>query len=229
MGNLLLFNKLFAQVRFLIIGVSIFVTALSANANNSLKINIVDVNQKPLENMVVYVEAVDHKITKKNSSTLEVGQKYKSFTPYISVMQLGSDVRFNNKDNITHHIYSPVGDNKFSVKIRSGEQVMKTDFNTVGEVSMGCNIHDWMSGYLLIVDTPLFTKSDKNGDSEIIIDKPGQYKVIVWHPQMDEPNNRIAKTITVNSTMEVSMQLSKPMFDIPTQQNEDDFDFLSDY
>jgi len=53
--------------------------------------------------------------------------------------------------------------------------------------------------------------------------------VIVWHPQMDEPNNRIAKTITVNSTMEVSMQLSKPMFDIPTQQNEDDFDFLSDY
>jgi len=89
MGNLLLFNKLFAQVRFLIIGVSIFVTALSANANNSLKINIVDVNQKPLENMVVYLEAVDHKITKKNSSTLEVGQKYKSFTPYISVMQLG--------------------------------------------------------------------------------------------------------------------------------------------
>ncbi|WP_426359372.1 hypothetical protein ACPUVO_03760 [Pseudocolwellia sp. HL-MZ19] len=224
-----MFNKLFTQIRFLLIGLSFFATAFTANANNSLKINILDVNQKPLENMVVYVEPVDHQITLKNSSTLEVGQKNKSFIPYISVMQLGSDVRFNNQDNITHHIYSPVGDNKFSVKIRSGEQIMKTDFTTVGDVSMGCNIHDWMSGYMLIVDTPFFAKSDENGSSEIIIDKPGQYKVVVWHPQMDETDNRIAKTINVNSATEVSMQLSKPMFDIPTQQNEDDFDFLSDY
>ena len=43
-------------------------------------------------------------------------------------------------------------------------------FNKEAEIAMGCNIHDWMSGYLLIVDTPFFTKSDKNGDSEIIID-----------------------------------------------------------
>jgi len=227
--NILLFNKLFTQIRFLLIGFSIVAIAFTANASNTLKVNIVDINQKPLENMVVYIEAVDHKIALKNPSTLEIGQKHKSFMPYISVMQLGSDVRFNNQDNITHHIYSPVGDNKFSVKIRSGEKIIRSDFQTAGEVSMGCNIHDWMSGYMLIVDTPFFAKSDKNGDSEIIIDKPGQYKVIVWHPQMDETNNRIAKTITINSAMEVSMQLSKPMFDIPTQQNEDDFDFLSDY
>jgi hypothetical protein len=86
-----------------------------------------------------------------------------------------------------------------------------------------------MSGYMLIVDTPFFAKSDKNGNTEININKSGQYKVAVWHPQMKEANNRITKVITVNNAMEVTMQLSKPMDDIPSQKNEDDFDFLSDY
>ncbi len=228
--NKLLFNKLPIQIKFLFISFFIiFAPSFVANATNTLTVNVVDTNQKPLENMVVYVEPIGHKITLKNTNTLEVGQANKAFIPYISVMQLGSKVKFNNQDNITHHIYSPVGDNKFSVKIRSGQEVIKNDFNEAGEVSMGCNIHDWMSGYMLIVDTPFFAKSDKNGNTEMVIDKSGQYKVVVWHPQMTDINNRITKTINLNSAMAVTMQLSKPMDEIPSQQNEDDFDFLSDY
>lgn len=229
LGNIPLLNKLFTQIIPLVIGFCIFAATFTVNANHSLKVNIIDINQKPLENMVVYVEAIDHEITLKNASTLEVGQKDKSFIPYISVMQLGNDVIFNNQDNITHQIYSPVGDNKFSLKIRSGQQVIKNDFSKAGEVSMGCNIHDWMSGYMLIVDTPYYAKSNKIGNTNIIIEQSGLYKVIVWHPQMNETDNRIAKEINVDSSMEITMQLSKPMNEIPSQESEDDFDFLSDY
>lgn len=232
-----MFNKLPIQITFwlmsffLIFSPPFIANAYSDNKSTSktLSIKVLSTNQKPLENIVVYVEPVGHKVDLKNTATLEVGQQNKSFIPYISVMQLGSDVKFNNKDNITHHIYSPVGENKFSVKVRSGQQVIKSDFKQAGEVSMGCNIHDWMSGYMLIVDTPFFAKSDKSGNTEININKSGQYKVIVWHPQMKEANNRVTKIITINNTMEVTMQLSKPMDDIPSQKNEDDFDFLSDY
>jgi plastocyanin len=225
-----LFNKLPLRVRSLSAGLFIFYSlSFFAHADSTLSINVVDINQKPLENMVVFVEPIGHTVTLKNTQTLEVGQQNKSFIPYISVMQLGSNVKFNNQDNITHHIYSPVGDNKFSVKIRSGQQVVKNDFNKAGEVSMGCNIHDWMSGYMLIVDTPFFAKSDKSGNTEMVINKSGQYNVVVWHPQMKETNNRITKTIHITSSMELTMQLSKLMDEIPTQENEDDFDFLSDY
>jgi len=217
------------QIKFLCAGLFLFTYTFIAQANNTLTVKVLDVNQKPLDNMVVYVEPINHEITSKNTKTLEVGQKNKSFIPYISVMQLGSDVSFNNQDNITHQIYSPIGDNKFSLKIRSGQQVIKSDFNNAGEVSMGCNIHDWMSGYMLIVDTPYYAKSDKVGHTKIIIDKPGLYRVIVWHPQMNEVNNRVTQEINVNHSMEVTMQLSKPMSDIPSQESEDDFDFLSDY
>jgi len=211
---------------------SFLANAYSSSKNSSahtLTINVLDVNKKPLENMVVYVEPIGHKVSVKNTKTLEIGQQDKAFVPYISVMQLGNNVEFNNQDNITHHIYSPVGENKFSVKIRSGQKIVKNDFTEAGEVSMGCNIHDWMSGYMLIVDTPFFAKSDKSGHTEIDLDKSGQYKVVVWHPQMQEADNKLSKIINVNNAMEVTMQLSKPMDAIPSQKNEDDFDFLSDY
>lgn len=202
---------------------------MSVTTNKKVTINVLNSKQAPLQNMVVYLEPLEHSVNIKNDVTLEVGQKNKSFIPYISVMQLGSLVKFNNKDNITHHIYSPVGDNKFSVKIRSGQQIIKDTFNQVGEVSMGCNIHDWMSGYMLIVDTPYFAQTDNNGNATLSIEKTGRYNVVVWHPQMNEADNKITKTIHLDAHSKIIMQLSEPMDEIPTQQNEDDFDFLSDY
>jgi plastocyanin len=206
-----------------------FQASAATESPNTLSIKVLDIHNKPLKNMVVFVEPVNHKIDKLNLNTLEIGQSDKSFVPYISVMQLGSDVRFNNKDNITHQIYSPVGKNKFSLKIRSGETFTKSNFEGLGEVSMACNIHDWMSGYLLIVDTPYFSTTDINGNTEIQIDKSGQYKVVVWHPQMNEPENQITQIFNVNASMKINMPLLTPMDEIPTQKNDDDFDFLSDY
>lgn len=216
---------------FLIFSPSFLANAYNSNESTpkTLIVQVLNTDKVPLENMVVYAEPIGHEVTLKNTDTLEVGQQNKSFIPYISVMQLGSDVKFNNKDNITHQIYSPVGKNKFSVKIRSGQQVIKSDFKQAGEVSMGCNIHDWMSGYMLIVDTPFFAKSDKSGNTTINISQSGQYKVVVWHPQIKEAENRITKVVNINSAMQITMQLSQPMDEIPTQKNQDDFDFLSDY
>lgn len=226
---MLLFNKRSLSIKLLLTAFATYIPAFVISAEQALSVNVTSFNNKPIENIVVFIEPIDHEVTLQNLEPLEIGQKNQSFTPYISVMQLGSEVAFNNQDNITHQIYSPVGNNKFSVKIRAGQEVIKNDFNEAGVVSMGCNIHDWMSGYMLIVDTPYFAKTDKMGNTKINIEKAGLYKVNVWHPQMNEVNNTLTKEINVNSLMEVSMQLSKPMQPIPLQENEDDFDFLSDY
>lgn len=205
------------------------VKASESKAKSILSVQVLNVKKKPLKDVVVFVEPVGHSVNRVNTNMLEIGQNNQAFVPYISVMQLGTHVKFNNKDNITHQIYSPVGNNKFSLKVRSGEQSIKSDFNEAGEVSMGCNIHDWMSGYLLIVDTPYFAISNTKGRTEIPIDDPGKYKIVVWHPQIKETNNRMTKLINVDNAMKITMQLPTAMDVIPTQKNDDDFDFLSDY
>jgi uncharacterized GH25 family protein len=94
---------------------------------------------------------------------------------------------------------------------------------------MGCNIHDWMSGYLLVVNTPYFDKTDNTGQVSFNLSKQGKYNIVVWHPQMQSDNNRmmIEKNISDNETF--SFTLNNEMDSIPTQESDDDFEFLSDY
>jgi plastocyanin len=196
---------------------------------DELNINLVDNNNKPLKNMVVYLQPLDEIVLPMSNNVVEIGQLDRSFTPYISVMQLGNEVSFNNQDNITHHIYSPIGENKFSFKLRAGKSQSKQDFQQVGEVAMGCNIHDWMSGYLLIVDTPLFGKTNDKGFISFDISHAGQYEVIVWHPKLDSEQNRIKQLITWQKTQQLTIKIENTISALSVQENDDEFDFLFDY
>jgi plastocyanin len=208
----------------------IILCCLSFNAiAANFSLNLFDVNNTPMQDMVVYLEPIDDIKLEKTTRTIEVGQLGRAFTPYISVMQRGNSVDFRNKDDITHHIYSPVGKNKFSFKIKAGQSQSKNDFEALGEIAMGCNIHDWMSGYLLVVDTPLFAKSDSQGQINLDIQQAGKYKLIIWHPQLDAENNRISREINFPVDNKISMIINNKILRISEQKNEEDFDFLSDY
>ncbi len=133
-----------------------------------------------------------------------------------------------NKDDITHHIYSVGSQNKFSFKVRAGNNT-RVEFDRATEIAMGCNIHDWMSGYLLVLNTPYFEKTNDEGIAYFNIAQLGRYNVVIWHPQMEERNNRMAIEKNINKDIKLSFVLSKAMHNIPLQESDDDFDFLSDY
>jgi len=194
-----------------------------------ITVKVLDKNNKPLADMVVYLESKANLSLPLNENIVEVGQFDRSFTPYVSVMQLGNKVNFKNKDDITHHIYSPIGENKFSYKISAGQSQIKSDFEQAGEVAMGCNIHDWMSGYLLIVDTPIFGKTDKKGQLNLTVQHSGEYQLVVWHPQLDALDNRFYQQVRLSEDKAITVKLDNKILKISEQKNEEDFDFLSDY
>ena len=57
-------------------------------------------------------------------------------------------------------------------------------FDKPGVVKLGCNIHDWMLGYIYVAETPYFGKTA--GDGRVQPDQlpAGRYRVRVWHPRM---------------------------------------------
>lgn len=225
----MLFNygdkKLFANVVKLAVLSCVSVAAMA----ETLTVEVIDSQQQPISDMVVYLEPIGDIILGKTEQVVEVGQLDRAFTPYVSVMQRGNSVRFHNKDDITHHIYSPVGKNKFSFKIKAGESRAKDDFQEVGEVAMGCNIHDWMSGYLLVLDTPLFGKTNKQGRMSFDIEQLGDYTLVAWHPQLDTTDNRVKRTVKINNNNTVTLTVAHKIREISEQKNDEDFDFLSDY
>lgn len=212
----------------LLFGASLLPTASYANSQITIDVSTIDATAAA--DVVVYLEPVDKSVELPLSTKrVEVSQLDRAFNPYVSVVQKGAGVTFTNQDDITHHIYSPVGENKFSFKIKAEQENHVDAFNHVGEVAMGCNIHDWMSGYILVVDTPYFAKTSAEGNvvmSDVIA---GEYLLNVWHPQLQTNNNKQSQRITVSKDLAVSVKLTSVLNDIPVQKGDDDFDFLSDY
>jgi len=184
---------------------------------------------EPLADMVVYLEPLEGQTLSQSSKQVEIGQYQKSFSPYISVSQSNSPVSFVNQDDITHHIYSAGNKNKFAFKIRAGVTNSSIPFNHPAEIAMGCNIHDWMSGYLLVVDTPYFGKTNAQGLITFSLDQSGKYRIVVWHPQMQTATNSMFVDKNIIDASTITLILNESLAKIPKQQSDDDFDFLSDY
>ncbi len=200
---------------------SIFVMA------EPVTITVKDQQGVGIAGIAVYLEWLDGKLPVSSSfSAIDITQKDKGFSPYVSVVQTGTKVTFSNLDDITHHIYSISGTNRFSYTIRAGEKTPNMASIKPGLIAMGCNIHDWMSGYLLVLDTPYFNLTDNSGRAVIDIAHRGTFRVIAWHPQMKE---NLVQEVHLPDKEEITLQLTQLMMKIPSQKSVDDFDFLDGY
>lgn len=194
-----------------------------------LRVTVKDSLGVPISNIAVLVKTANEG-EKKRKETLTVSQKNKAFSPYFTVMQIGQPLEFSNTDDITHHIFSASRVENFSFKIRKGEVNSSVQFKTPISISMGCNIHDWMSGHILVVDTPYFTLTDEKGIAAIQLDTTGVARVEIWHPQMSPVDKNIQKSLLLTTeNISVSITLKNKFGKIPEQTSGDDFDFLDDY
>lgn len=69
-------------------------------------------------------------------------------------------------------------------------------FDKPGVIALGCNIHDWMLAYVLVLQTPYFTTTDSRGTWHVDGLPVGNYEARVWHPlmrqEMDQTTQRLA-------------------------------------
>jgi plastocyanin len=164
------------------------------------------------------------------AQTETVFQKDMAFSPYLSVVQAGQPVQFTNNDDITHHVFSASRDQNFAFKLRKGQSNNSIEFLQPAEISMGCNIHDWMSGHLLVVDTPHFSLTDEQGLSSIDIEEIGEASLRIWHPQMSEKEKKKRVSIVLDGNdLLLELKLEDELGEIPEQSIDDDLDFLDDY
>jgi len=197
---------------------------------NEITVKVVDIDDKPAVGLAIYLLPLDaQQLDFVKPASPVVSQSEKAFLPHISVMEKGMSVNFINEDNITHHIYSVSSKNNFSFRIKKGDSKSVEQLSSIGKVLMGCNIHDWMSGYILVVDTPLYTKTDQLGEAVIDVPVSGRYQLVIWHPQLKEKDNQLSQEITLPGKNDFQVKLNTPIINENKQKNREDFDFLEDY
>lgn len=119
----------------------------------------------------------------------EVAQEGQEFYAFMTIVQEGTKVVFPNRDTVQHHVYSLSKTKKFELPLYNPGQAESIVFETAGQVALGCNIHDWMIAYLVVVPTPWFAKTDIHGAARVTA-PPGRYRVEVWHPRMARAETR---------------------------------------
>ena len=220
-------NNIFSNLAFAVLFIG---GSFSAGANELTVIVLDPLKEKPSD-VIVYVSPLfKGDFNTEPTQPIIMDQIDKKFAPYVTVLQKGQAINFVNKDDITHHIYSVSGDNRFAFKVKAGETHSTDSLNTAEEVAMGCNIHDWMSGYALVVDTPYFAKTDESGQVTFNLPQSGRYQISVWHPQLDVKNNKVMEVHEVaNDKMTITIGLPNKLLPIPEQSGHDEFDFLEEY
>lgn len=160
---------------------------------------LTDKNGQPVQEAVLFATPLNATVPPfKATDSIVVAQENSVFSPYLSVMRAGTAVRFPNRDAHDHHLKSFSPAKTFELRVKGKrEDPVPIVFEKTGEVALVCHFHDWMRGYIYIVDTPFFAKTDTAGIAVLNALPAGKYEVKAWAPNMfGEP---LSQTVQVNA------------------------------
>ncbi len=174
-----------------------------AHAAN-VSVQLQDPAGKPLPEGVVFLESREAKLLAKPIAGAEIAQISKQFTPRVLVVPIGTAVSFPNRDTVRHHVYSFSPNKTFELKLYTGTSPSPVIFDKPGIAILGCNIHDNMAAWVVVVETPFFALSDAKGVTTMRDVPAGNYRLRIWHPGLAVGAPATEQALTV-STADVSM------------------------
>jgi plastocyanin len=170
-----------------------------------------DQQDRPVEGAVVSAVAEDRPVAPPGKPGREVvDQINMEFVPHVKPIVTGTPVYFPNKDDVRHHVYSFSPAKRFELPLYAGTPADPIVFDRAGIVTIGCNIHDWMIGYIYVADTPYLGRTGADGRARLASLPPGRYAVRVWHPRMEssEESTRRAVSLERAPTADVTWQVT---------------------
>ncbi len=178
---------------------------------SDLNVVVVDKDGQPVADVAVFATRTggQNQIESRAGSAV-MDQVDKQFVPHLLVVQTGTSVEFPNSDTVAHHVYSFSYPNKFTLPMYKGTAHPRVTFKHSGVVTLGCNIHDQMLGYILVIDSTIFTKTDSNGRASLSLDKPEDYEIKIWSPRIRDGVELLTRTV-ISSEPAISFQLVKKL------------------
>lgn len=173
----------------------------------TLELRVTDREGKPAADVVVLVEvatarpaalsaeSAPRRAPQEVATILQQGSR---FMPALTVVHVGSSVRFVNHDAYEHHVRSvpsgPLGATPAAqnLELRQGPSgprrkpdsppaLNEERFGTPGPVGLGCHLHSTMRGHIYVAATPWFGKTDDNGLVRIDGIPAGSATLKLWH------------------------------------------------
>lgn len=185
--------------------INCLLSLLFATSVSALEVTVKDQNGKPIKDAVVYL-AQDNSTVKAPTSPILVDQVDKEFIPYMTAIQAGTKINFPNNDKIRHQVYSFSEAKRFEIPLYTGTPSDPILFEKPGVIALGCNIHDWMSAYIFVANSPFFAVTDENGKATIEGLSGNNSAIEAWHPTVKGSASDTRQTVSdTNSSISFTL------------------------
>ena len=172
-----------AHMGAVLLGCAGALLAASAQAAD-VQVQVQDASGRSVADAVVFLESDQARRQVRPVAGLEMAQNHKQFVPQVLIVPVGSEVSFPNRDTVRHHVYSFSPAKKFELKLYTGTPAQPVRFEQSGVVVLGCNIHDQMVGWVLVLDTPYYAQTSANGQVALSAVPAGHYRLRTWHARL---------------------------------------------
>jgi plastocyanin len=173
----------------------------------TLQVQLSDNQGQPLSEAVLWVEPGPPQTA---PAGVHVDQRKRQFVPYILAVQTGTRVSFPNADPINHHVYSFSTAKRFELRLqKSSDAPQQVLFDKPGLVTLGCNIHDWMLGFVLVLDSPWFAQTDAQGLARIDYTPAAGQRLHLWHPRIADAPAQLVRELDGSAAL--TWQLAAPL------------------
>jgi hypothetical protein len=129
------------------------------------------------------------------------------FVPRVQVVPTGQPVDILNNDGILHNIHTyPKANPPFNKAQPKFKKVMTEKFDKPDLIQIKCDVHTWMSGWVVVAGHPYYAVSDAAGAFKIADAPAGTYTVEYWHEKLGKQT----KSVTVPATGSVMADFEYP-------------------
>ena len=188
----------------------------------TVQVTVTGRDGQPLADAVVVIEPASAANARSPAPVQATIQQQKmQFVPAVSVLPVGSRVRFTNLDGWEHHVRGlPAGlaglnaGPKAGFELRlagrtEGKEPQSADvtLDKAGPLALGCHLHGSMRGFIFVADTPWALKTDAAGVATLQDVPEGAARVRVWHADQLVEAPPVAVNITTVTALALPTQV----------------------
>lgn len=135
---------------------------------------------------VVYIEKIEGRQFVAPKEHAKMDQKNLTFIPHVLPILVGTTVDYLNSDEVLHNVFSPEDcAEKLNLGTWPKGQIRSYTFKNPGCVPvMLCNVHPEMEAYVIVLQTPYYSVSAKDGSYELKNVPPGKHQLKIWHEKL---------------------------------------------
>jgi len=161
-----------------------------------------------LKNAVIQIG--DLKQGKSPAKEIELDQLNCEYVPRVVVVPIGATVKIKNSDGILHNVHSVSEKNTpFNRAQPKFMKEIKETFSKPEIVQLRCDVHGWMSGWIVVTEKPFFDVTQADGTFKFASVPVGKYSLEVWHELLGKTNQQVEVKAGEVTNVTFEFQLKK--------------------